>query len=39
MPGLRFCGAHGERADGYSETYIQGNTAGMLTVKDAKEGK
>ncbi len=39
IKGLRFCGAHGERGDGYSSTYISGQTAGMLTLKDIKEGK
>lgn len=37
--GLRFCGAHGERTDGYSSAYMSGATAGRLTVNDIKEGK
>ena len=37
--GLRFCGAHGERTDGYSSAYMSGATAGRLTVNDVKEGK
>ena len=36
---LRFCGACGERGDGYSSAYISGMNTGLRTVRDAKEGK
>lgn len=39
MSGLRFCGAHGERTDGYSSAYLSGANAGKLTINDVKEGK
>lgn len=39
ISGLRFCGACGERGDGYSSAYISGMSAGLRTVNDAKEGK
>lgn len=35
---LRFCGACGERGDGYSSAYISGMNTGFRTVQDAKEG-
>lgn len=39
IKGLRFCGAHGERTDGYSSAYMSGANAGKLTINDRKEGK
>ena len=39
IQGLRFCGACGERGDGYSSAYISGMNTGLRTVNDAKEGK
>lgn len=39
IQGLRFCGACGERGDGYSSAYISGRNTGLRTVQDAKEGK
>lgn len=36
---LWFCGACGERGDGYSSSYISGMNTGLRTVRDAKEGK
>jgi len=39
IKGLRFCGAHAERTDGYSSAYMTGANAGKLTVQDIKEGK
>lgn len=38
IKGLRFCGACGERGDGYSSAYISGMNTGLRTVQDAKEG-
>ena len=34
---LYFVGAHGERADGYSSTYANGNSIGGRIVKEAKQ--
>lgn len=34
---LYFVGAHGERADGYSSTYANGNSVGGKIVKEAKQ--
>lgn len=39
IKGLRFCGACGERGDGYSSSYISGMNTGMRVVQDAKEEK
>lgn len=35
--GLRFCGAFGERLDGFNGTYLCGNNAGLLTIRDIRE--
>lgn len=35
--GLRFCGAFGERLDGFNGTYLCGNNAGILTLRDIRE--
>lgn len=37
IKGLRFCGAHAERTDGYSSVYINGRNAALLTIADRKE--
>lgn len=37
--GLRFCGAHSERMDGYSSAYFSGEGTAKRTIADIKEGK
>ena len=37
-PGLRFCGGHSVRLLGYSATYMSGELAAKLTMKDINEG-
>jgi hypothetical protein len=37
--GLRFCGAHDQRTDGYSSTYMNGYTTALATLADIKGGK
>lgn len=34
--GMEFAGAHGERTDGYSSAYANGNSAGKRAVKEVK---
>jgi len=38
VPGLRFCGGHSVRLLGYSSSYLSGDLAAKLTMKDIKEG-
>jgi prolycopene isomerase len=38
VPGLRFCGGHSVRLVGYSSSYLSGELAAKLTMKDIKEG-
>ena len=38
VPGLRFCGGHAVRLSGYSSSYLSGELAAKLTMKDMKEG-
>jgi len=38
VPGLRFCGGHSVRTLGYGSTYLSGELAAKLTMKDIKEG-
>jgi phytoene dehydrogenase-like protein len=39
VKGLRFCGAHSERMDGYSSAYFSGEGTAEKTIADIKEGK
>ncbi len=39
IKGLRFCGAHAERMDGYGTTYFSGENAARKTIEDMKRGK
>ncbi|MDD2232752.1 MAG: hypothetical protein PHT39_08010 [Sphaerochaetaceae bacterium] len=39
VKGLRFCGAHSERMDGYSSAYFSGEGTAKKTIEDMKEGK
>jgi len=39
IKGLRFCGAHSERMDGYSSAYFSGVDTAKRTISDIKEGK
>ena len=39
IEGLRFCGAFGERTDGYSSNYLCGQSAANRTIADIKGGK
>ena len=38
VPGLRFCGGHSVRMLGYGSSYLSGELAAKLTMKDMKEG-
>lgn len=39
VKGLRFCGAHSERMDGYSSAFLSGESTAKKTIEDIKEGK
>ena len=39
VPNIRFAGAYGVRAIGFSSTYICGDLAAKLTLRDIKEGE
>lgn len=39
IKGLRFCGAHSERMDGYSSAYFSGDSTAEKTINDIKEGR
>jgi phytoene dehydrogenase-like protein len=37
--GLHFCGGYAFRCTGYSSTFLSGQTAALLTLRDLKEGR
>lgn len=39
IKGLRFCGAHSEKLDGYSSAFFSGEDTAKKTIEDIKEGR